>query len=122
MAKNNEELAELVKEYFGINVADWGERESFDATNMTTVHEDKTRTVSNKGHFTVYNFDGTDGSWYKLAEWSEGFSEDEELIGFMKDAVYGTVKDYVQVMPKLQTNKYSLYKLIPYTVQGKPIW
>lgn len=122
MSKNNDELAELVKECFGIEVVEWHQQEDFDASNMKTIHEDGSETVLNKGHFTVYNFTGADDSWYKLTEWGEEFQEDEKLVAFMKDAEYATVKDYEQIMPKSKINKYSLYKLIPYTVNGEPQW
>ena len=122
MNQTQEKLAELVKEYFGIEVVSWGEREDFDATNMTIIHKDKTETVSNKGHFTVYNFMSNDSGRYKLAEWGSEFQEDPELVTFMKDAEYAAVKDYEQITPKSPTNKHSLYKLIPYTVNGEPQW
>lgn len=122
MNEKQKELAELVQEHFGIEVASWDEQEDFDASNMTTIHEDKTETVSNKAHFTVHNFTGTDDNWYKLAEWNDEFYEDEELVTWMKDAEYAIVKDYEQISPKSPIKKYSLYKLIPYTVNGEPQW
>jgi hypothetical protein len=122
MSKNNEELAVLIKEHFGIEVAGWDEQEDFDASNMTTIHEDRSETISNKGHFKVYNFTDTDDNWYKLAEWNDDFQEDEEQVTFMKHAEYATVKDYEQILPKAPVKKYSLYKLIPYTVKGEPQW
>ena len=122
MNEKQTELSKLVKERFGIEVSKWEEQEDFDATNMTTIHEDKTETVSNKGHFTVHNFTGSDNNWYKLAEWNDEHQGDEELVTWMKDAEYATVKDYEQITPKSPLNKYSLYKLIPYTVNGEPQW
>ncbi len=122
MNEEQKELTEIVQEYFGIEVASWDEQEDFDASNMTTIHQDKTETVSNKGHFTVHNFTATDDNWYKLAEWNDEFQEDDELVTWMKDAEYATVKDYERIAPKSPIKKYSLYKLIPYTVNGEPQW
>lgn len=122
MSKNSEELDRLVLKYFGIEVAEWGEQEDFDATNMTTISEDGIKTVANKGRFEVYNFTASDGNWYKLADWDYEYQEDEELVAWMKDAEHAAVKDYEQINPKSPISKYSLYRLIPYTVQGEPQW
>jgi hypothetical protein len=122
MSNNSTELNNLLEQYFGIGGISWDEQEDFDATNMTTIHEDKTETVSNKGHFTVYNFTANTDNRYKLVQYNGKFQEDDELVTFMKDGEYGTVKDYELVQPKSSVKNYTLYRLVPYTVNGEPQW
>lgn len=122
MNEKQRELAKLVQEHFGVEVANWNEQEGFDASSITTIHEDNTKTVINRGYFTVHNFTSTDDDRYKLAEWNDEFPEDDELVTWMKHAEEATVKDYEQIAPRSLIKKYSLYKLIPYTVNGEPQW
>ncbi len=122
MSDKQAKLEELIENYFGIKVASWGEEEDFDATNMTTIHEDKSETVSSKGHFTVHNFTDKNNDRYKLVYYDGDFQGDEELVTFMKDAEYSNVKDYELMQPKSSLKSYTLYRLIPYTVQGEPQW
>ena len=122
MHDNQEKLEELVKNHFDVKVTSWGEYEDFDATNMITVHNGGKETVSNKGHFSVQNFTDNIENRYKLVQYSGNFVEDDELVTFMKDAEHSAVKDYELVHPKSSLKGYTLYRLIPHTVQGEPQW
>ncbi|MCE7936823.1 hypothetical protein DYH10_03505 [Candidatus Saccharibacteria bacterium CPR2] len=122
MSDKHQELDNILEQHFEISEVSWGEQEDFDATNMATIHEDKADTVSNKGHFTVHNFVDKNDNRYKLVHYKGNFQDDDELVTFMKDAEYSTIKDYETVQPKTSVSNYTLYKLIPYTVNGEPQW
>ena len=121
-ANDHTELKTILEANFSIKDVNWGEVEDFDATNMRTIHEDKTETVSNKGHFTIFNLSDSNEDWYKLVKYDDNFKDDGRLVAFMKDAEYNTVKDYELIEPTSPIQGYTLYKLTPYTAEDEPQW
>ncbi|MGF7228579.1 MAG: hypothetical protein ACQR33_01190 [Candidatus Saccharibacteria bacterium] len=103
MPDNNKELEKLIQDHFDIKVAAWDYGDEFDT-------------------FTVDNFSDGEDNQYKLVQYDGNFAEQDELVSNMRIVEYRTLKDYELLKPTTPVKGYTVYRLIPYTVQGEPQW
>jgi len=116
-------LQDILKDSYGITATPVGGLKRFDLTHVTVYERyPDTSTSKNYGYFDVQRFRAGEDELYNVVICSDDFPHNDNLLAAMKDDEDVDVKDYELIAPTKPVEGYFLYKLVPYTVEGKPVW
>lgn len=117
-------LVEMMEQNYGLSVSPVGDgNEVFDLSEVKvyTRYPDILE-IKNYGKFARQIFKTDEDGRYSLVYCETDFLNQVELFQYMKNFEYIDVKDYELITSHGVIKNYYLYKLVPYTVQGKPVW
>jgi hypothetical protein len=113
----------ILSDIYDLNATSIDELEHFDLSAVTqyTSYPD-TYTMKNYGKFDMQQFQVGPDELYNLIICEDDFTNSERLFEAMQDEERRSVKEYELVDQKKTLSGYFLYRLVPYTIQGKPTW
>lgn len=117
------DLRNVLSDVYGLNPTPVGRPLHVDLSAVTVyTHYPDKYTVENYGKFDMQQFQAGPDELYNLVVFEGDFTTNERLFEAMRDEEERDVKDYELVNQNKTLQGYFLYRLIPYTVQGKPTW
>lgn len=120
---NHADLRNILTDVYGISATPITELMHMDLSAVTVyTHFPDKYTLENYGKFDMQQFESGSGELYNLVICEDDFTVSQRLLEAMRDQEMRDVKKYEFVAQSKRLPGYFLYKLVPYTVQGKPVW
>lgn len=116
-------LQNVLKEVYSLGARPVGELLHIDLSRLQVyTRYPEEYTIEDHGKFDMQQFQAGPDELYNLVITESDFAADRRLYEMMRDVELRNVKDYKLIDQNKPREGYFLYKLMPYTVQGKPTW